>query len=443
MTVLERTETTPPAAGPQARSAPALTVRRLAQLVGAALAGAVCVLVGVIAVAVPTVLAWVADERSSASLWQTLGVSVDLWALAHRAEVLTPVAHVVLAPLLLTLVPLLLCWYAARQVILSRPHLQHRVPHIGGWRSAWHALGGSDGSAFVLGYLTSGLVLAHTASFGIAPVRLTTLVPGAVLVPLVAVALVWWREHRREEHPAVDAGLAWVRDRVPVLLRRAVPPAVEALVALTAVCFLLVLGLLLLRGERILSLYDTLDAGAVGTAVLTVAQLAALPNLMVWALGWLTGAGLTVGTVEVTWAGSTPGDLPIIPVLGALPEPGSLPPGMWAMVLVPVVAGGWIGYRAAGSASRLASWWTKAKIALAATAAVGLLALVLGWLATGGLTPGLLGRVGVEPWTLAGLLSLQVGAGALVVLSLLHLVGVRRWSPPRTGRAQPSVDRSS
>lgn len=431
MTVLERTET-PPAPGAEPRRAPALTVRRLAQLIGAGLAGAVCVLVGVIAVAVPTVLTWVADDRSTASLWQTLGVSVDLWALAHRAQVVTPVAEVVLAPLLLTALPLLLCWYAARQVILSRPHLTHRVPHIGGWRSAWHALGGSDATAFVLGYLATGLAVAHTASFGIAPVRLPSLVPGAVLVPLVAVALVWWREHRREEHPAVDAGLAWVRDRAPVLVRRAVPLALEALVALAAVCFLLVLGLLLLRGERILTLYGTLDAGVVGTTVLTLGQLCALPNLMVWALGWLTGAGVTVGTVQVGWSGSTPGDLPMIPVLGALPEPGSLPPGMWAMVMVPVVAGGWIGYRAAGSASRLSSWWTRAQIALSATLAVGIVTLVLGWLATGGLTPGLLGRVGVEPWTLAGLITLEVGLGALVVVSVLHLARARRWPSGRT-----------
>ena len=131
-----------------------------------------------------------------------------------------------------------------------------------------------------------------------------------------------------------------------MLIRRAVPPALEVLVGLTAVAFLLVLGLLLLRGERILALYGSLDAGVVGTLVLTLAQLAALPNLMVWALGWLSGAGMTVGTVHVGWSHSTAGDLPLIPVLGALPEPGSLPPGMWAMVFVPVVAGAWVGYRA-------------------------------------------------------------------------------------------------
>lgn len=425
MTVLERDHS---AAGPSGDDpvrgtggSIGLTARRIAELLGAALAGGLCVLLGVVTIALPTLVAWLADERSTATFWQVIGVSVDVWALAHRAEIVTPAAEIVFAPLLLTAVPLALCWYAARQIVMSRPHLSSRTPYIGGARCAWHAMGGTDATVFVLGYLAAALAVAHTASFGLAPVWLPSLVPGALLVPLVAIGIVWWVEHRREEHETVDAGLAWVRDRTPVLVRRALPPAAEVLVGLAAVCFLVVLGLLLVRGERILTLYGALDAGVVGTTVLTLGQLAALPNLMLWALGWLTGAGLTVGTVHVSWEGSTPGDLPLIPVLGALPEPGSLPPGMWAMALVPLVAGGWIGYRAAGSASRLSSWWTKAQITLASGLAVSLVVLVLGWLATGGLTPGLLGTVGVVPWHVAGLLLAELAAGGLLVMTVLHL----------------------
>ena len=162
--------------------------RRAAELAGAATAGVLCVLLGVAVVAVPTLLTWVADDRSSSSVWQTLGVSIDLWALAHRAAVTTPVADVVLAPLVLTAVPFGLCWYAVRQIVVSRPHLSARLPHIGGWRSAWHALGGTDVAVFVAAYLVAGLAVAHTASFGLAPVRLPSLVPGLLLLPLLAVA---------------------------------------------------------------------------------------------------------------------------------------------------------------------------------------------------------------------------------------------------------------
>ncbi|WP_298890436.1 DUF6350 family protein [uncultured Serinicoccus sp.] len=424
MTVVERTSgrRSPEAAheGVPGRG-PVLTVRRLGELLGAATAGVVCVLVGLLVVVLPTVLAWVVEERSTATFWQTVGVGVDVWALAHRASISTPAAEVVLAPLLLTLLFLGLCWYAARQVVLSRHHLTARVPRIGGWRTAWSALGGSDGTAFVVGYLLTGLLVAHTASFGLAPVRLLTLVPGAVLVPLVALGLVWLGEHRREEHPTVGAGLAFLEARTPVLVRRALPPVAEVLVGLVTVALLLVLGLLVLRGERIVTLYGSLDAGLVGTSLLTVGQLLALPNLMVWALAWMTGSGVTVGTVHVGWTDTTAGDLPMLPVLGALPEPGAMPPGMWALALVPLVAGGWIGYRAVGSASRLASWWTKAQIMLASCVAVAGVVLVLSWLATGGLTPGLLGTVGVEPWRVSGMLLLELATGGLVVVTALHL----------------------
>lgn len=428
MTVLQRPET-----GATDQDAPrqgrppgqGLTLGRIVELTVAAVAGAVCVLLGVVAVALPTVIAWVAEERSTASLWQALGVSVDVWALAHRAQVSTPDAHLVFAPLLLTAVPLLLCWWAARQVVLNREEMLARAPVVGGWRTAWHVLGGSDAAAFVGGYLVAALLVAQTASFGLAPVYLPSLVVGALLVPTVAVLAVWWAEHRREEHPAIATGLRWVESRTPVLVRRALPPAVEVLVGLAAVTFLVVLGLLLIRGERVLTLYDTLDAGVVGTTLLTLGQLLAIPNIMVWALGWITGSGVSIGTVHVGWGSSTTGDLPLLPVLGALPEPGTLPPGLWAMALVPLVAGGWLGHRAAGSASRLTSWWTKAQIALLGTLVVALVAFVLGWLASGGLTPGLLGTVGVVPWRLAAALGLEVGLGALAVVTVTHLLGRR------------------
>ncbi|GAA1170548.1 hypothetical protein GCM10009584_09350 [Ornithinimicrobium humiphilum] len=429
MTLLQRTEPAPggsAAPQPGRSSLSSLTLARVAELAVAALAGVVCVLLGVVAVALPTVVAWIADERSTAGFWQTLGAAVDVWALAHRAEIRTPDADVVLAPLLLTALPLLICWWAARQVVLNRDEMFARVPVIGGWRAAWHALGGSDASAFVLGYLVAGLVVGHATSFGLAPVFLPSLVTGAVLVPLVAVVLVWWAEHRREQHPAVSGGLRWVEARTPVLLRRALPAAGEALVGLTAATLLLVLGLLLVRWERVLTLYGALDAGVVGTSVLTLGQLLALPNLMVWALGWLTGAGVTVGTVHVGWSSSSAGDLPLLPVLGALPEPGTLPPLLWGGVLVPVLAGCWLGHRAARAASRLSTWWTKTQIALLGSLLVAATGLLLGWLATGGLTPGLLGTVGVAPLLMAGLLLLEVGGGAVLAASASHLLARRR-----------------
>lgn len=439
MTLLQRPEATTDADPPEGgfTNPAALTLGRLGELFVALLAGALCVVLGALLVTVPILGSWAAEERSTSTFWQTVGASVDFWALAHRAEVRTPGADAVFAPLLLTTAMVAICWYAARQVVFNRDELMARVPRIGGWRSAWHALGGQEAVSFVVGYLVAALLLAQVASLGVAPVWLPSLVPGAVLVPALAVCLVWWGEHRRDDHPSVDAGLRWVEAHTPPMVRRALPAAAQALLGLALASFLVVVALVLLRGDRVLELYASLDAGVVGTGVLTIAQLLAVPNAMVWALSWLSGAGFEVGTVEVGWTESTPGDLPLIPVLGALPEPGQLPGWLWGAVAVPLLAGVWIGYRAVRSSSRLSTWWAKTKIALVAALMVGVTALVLGWLATGGLTPGLLGTVGVVPWQMAGLLTLEIAAAALLTVTVLHHARVR------PGRVRKSVSRAA
>lgn len=403
---------------------PGVTLTRVGELLTAALSGVLCVLLGVVVTAIPTLLAWVSDERSTLSLWQTLGVSVDIWALAHRAQVDTPAFGLVLAPLLLTVVLVAICWYAARHILLGRTELEdERGPRS--WYDAWRAIGGPDALAFVLGYLIAALVVAHTASFGVAPVVLPTLTPGALLIPLSALLLIWWAEYRSAERRPIDQALAWLSERMPAVLRRSVGPAIEVLLGLAALCFLLVLGIVLLRGERILTLFGALDAGLVGTGVLSLAQLAALPNLMVWALGWLTGAGMQIGSVHVGWSEATPGDLPLLPVLGALPEPGALPPGLWAGVLVPVLAGAWLGHRCASAAPRLETWLHKTLIMTTGAGLVSLVVVILAWLASGSMTPGLLGTIGVIPWQVALLLLAQLVAGGLVMVTIRHLLGRR------------------
>lgn len=413
MTVLERTLTRPAEAGTLGD--------RLRAVILAALAGLLAALISWVAVTVPVVVAWLADERSSTSLWQTAGIGVDLWAMAHRATVEVGDTAVVLAPLLLTLVPLLACWYAVGQVVVDRPHVRGEVHDVEGWRSAWAALGVGELLAFVGGYLGSGLLLCSLAGLGQAPVDVSSAVPGLLLVPLVAIGLSLWREHRRQRHPTFDRGLRWLELHTPVLFRRGLRPAAQALGILLTGALLAVVALLVVRLGRVLTLYDALDAGVVGTTVLTLGQVLALPNVLVWAMGWTTGAEVSVGTVHVGWVETTAGDLPMVPLLAALPEPGALPPGLWLAALLPVLAGAWLGFQSSRAAPRLASWWSKAQIALSACLCVTLVVLLLSWLALGGMTPGLLATVGTEPLRVAALLGAELLVGALVTLTALHL----------------------
>ena len=55
--------------------------------------------------------------------------------------------------------------------------------------------------------------------------------------------------------------------------------------------------------------------------MLAVAELAYLPNLVVWALAWLTGAGFAVGAgTHFAPDDVVGGALPAVPMLGALPS---------------------------------------------------------------------------------------------------------------------------
>ncbi len=384
-------------------------------------AGLLAGVVGLLIVALPVLIAWVGDPLSTVSVWQSLGVAADLWALAHGAVVVTPEVSVRLSPLLLTAVPILLTRYAVRQV-LAEPPSTTGPAQIGGFAGAWLALRATELVAFVLGYVVSGLLVAVLAGLGPAPVAVPTLLAGLLWVPLVGIVLAMVREHRLQEHPTIDAALRWLALRTPMLIRRGLTPAGEALAGLVVTALLVVVALLVLRIGRVGTLTQALDAGWVGIAVLTLGQLLMVPNVLVWALGWLAGPGVSVGTVHIGWDRVTGGDLPLVPVLAALPQPGPLPQTMWLVSLVPVLAGAWLGWRGARSAARLASWWTKAQVALAAALMVTVVVFVLSWLASGGLAPGLLSTIGVEPLRVAGALLTELLVGALVMVTVLHLV---------------------
>lgn len=394
---------------------------RLAALGGAAIAGALAAVVGWLVIAVPVIVTWFADPLSTVSAGQALGTAAGVWALAHRGVIDAAEVSVQLTPLLLTVLPILLCRYAARQVLTDDSGAT-RPRAIKKFRAAWQGVRGNDLAAFIVGYILVGLAICVGSGFSATPAPFWLALPGLILIPGAGIALTLVREHRREENPTIARALTWLTLQIPVLARRGLAPAAEALTALAVGSLLMVVTLVAMQGARIQTLYAALDAGPVGIVVLTVSQLLLLPNLMVWALGWVSGAGMSIGTVHVGWEQTTSGDLPLIPVLAALPEPGAMPTWAWVVVISPVCIGGWLGFRSARSAPRLASWWTKARVALSACAWVGVAVLLLSWLATGSLTPGRLGTIGTEPWLVTGALLAQLLAGAILVVTAMHVL---------------------
>jgi hypothetical protein len=173
---------------------------------------------------------------------------------------------------------------------------------------------------------------------------------------------------------------------------------------------------------RIGRLYDALGADPVGMVMLSLGQLMALPNVAFWAASWMAGPGFALGEgTSITWAHSNPGLLPLIPGMGAVPAPGPMPGGLWLSVLVPIAAGGLVGWRAMRVVARLSSWRVKAVTAALAALVAALVLLLGAVLASGSLGAARLSQLGA-PSVMFGLAVLgELLLGAVVVVSLGHL----------------------
>jgi hypothetical protein len=117
---------------------------------------------------------------------------------------------------------------------------------------------------------------------------------------------------------------------------------VMAVAAVMIVASILVAFLVAVNYGGIIALYEGSQAGVLGGIALTVAQLAFVPNLVIWCASWLIGPGFSLGVGSaVSPLGTTLGPIPAIPVFGALPT-GDLAFGFVGL-LVPVVIGFLIG----------------------------------------------------------------------------------------------------
>ncbi|WP_111720668.1 DUF6350 family protein [Homoserinimonas sp. OAct 916] len=268
-------------------------------------------------------------------------------------------------------------------------------------------------------------------------------VQGIVLPALVYAVGVLAGAFVRNRQPAEqkDALSRLVRiqwERVPVVVRAMTRPvlaggaaAAASIVALAAVA---VAFSLVLNYATIIQLYESLQAGVLGGATLTGAQLLLLPNLVIWAAAWLIGPGFSIGVgSSVSPLGTQLGPVPALPILGALPE-GQLALGYLGL-LVPVLAGFLAGvlFRPAvvRALSGMASWRWQAGAGVGVGVVGGAIIGALAWFSAGSLGPGRLVEVGPHPWQVAGFAALEIGIGAAVGM----LVGARARTDAVSGAA--------
>jgi hypothetical protein len=226
-----------------------------------------------------------------------------------------------------------------------------------------------------------------------------------------------------------DLAGGWVRDRLDELppagldaVRRAVRIGGGAAFGVLGVAAVLVAALIAVDYATITGLSQSLGAGVDGGILLTVVELAFIPNFVIWGAAWLLGPGFAIGAgTVVAPSGTVLGPIPGVPLLGALPEDAPVLGVFW--LLVPVLlgfAGSWFvlgrsGAWTTGDGGAAATpWWHPVAVGAGAGLVAGIVLGLLAWWSGGAAGPGRLAVVGPDPWAVALVAAATVGVGAIV-----------------------------
>jgi hypothetical protein len=379
-------------------------------------------------VVVPIVAVWSTSGFGSAGLDVLARLAGQAWLVIHGVPLyLTTVGEgaaarpeagtLWLLPLGLTLIPFLLAWRAGRR--LARASYTDQL---------WQALLGSwlvyAGFGIATGFICRtedvGVFLWWAGLFPLVPFGLGMVIgarrEAGSWSRLIGVDAVDWIA-RTSQHSR------WAGS----YLASAAKAGFIAVIAALAISSALLAADLFIHWNLVVAVYEAVDAGPVGGAALTIAQLGFLPNLAVFALAWLSGSGFALGAgSHVGPLGTAVGPLPTIPVFAAIPA-GPLDFGFVALV-VPVLAGvlaGWWFLREGEnhfdewlSIKLHVRWLTAAAstlfLALIVGTAAGVLAAALAWLARGSAGIGRLTDIGPDPLWTAAWLAAEVGIGVVI-----------------------------
>lgn len=371
------------------------------------------------AIAVPSVLLWWLSFGLGAEPSVVAGVAAQLWQLAHFVPMrisisaqaalglgLAPEAlsfALSLAPLGLTLVTVLLGFRSGRRFAAS------------GGAGAWSLFGGAVGFGVAAGFaaMLAGPSddLQPWARIAV-PVAVYT-VPLALGFALRAAAegQEWWfslvRSLQRSVEGAAPVAAAALPERAAETLRLAAA-ALAGLLALGAfgVSIAILVGYVDIAG-----LGQSLQLDVFGALMLFLLQLVLLPVAWIWAISWFVGSGFSVGlATSVTPFETLLGPLPALPLFGAIPDGWG-----WAGGLAPAIVvalGATVGGIFAGRpAMRRAPTAVAVLVPVCAALLVGLLAMVLGALASGAIGPGRLSAAGPVAWKFGALAAAELAFG--------------------------------
>jgi Family of unknown function (DUF6350) len=371
---------------------------------------------------IPVVVGWLAGHATD---WpDALRASVAIWLLAHHVSISVAGVGLGLTPLGLTGLSGVAAAIAARRMAGQLDPDADRLSAGLGRRHepgpAWRAV-----LVMAAGHGVIGGALALLITDGRLRPVLWQAAAGPALLALLAGAI----------GAAAHAGGGWrsglrlLRDRVPEPVAGWLGPAVVAVAIVLAAAIVVLLVALGLGAARIVAVHRALGGGPVDVALLVLAQLSFVPDLVVWVGATLAGPGFAVGAgSSITVSSSVLGPLPAVPVLAALPAPGGLPLAALALLAVPPAAGVVAGRLLVRDRPDQPWAWLLTDVAGAALAA-GALFGALGGLAGGAAGPGRLTVVGPVPdWPAAVLLVGAVAAEVLLGALAGAVVGRLAWA---------------
>ncbi|MGO4361851.1 cell division protein PerM [Terrabacter sp. RAF57] len=360
-------------------------------------------------VVLPALIGWVAAPESSVGWFSAVSVASSVWFLGHGQSVGAGPVAISMTPLLLLLVFVLIAYRFARRLAATE---RLRVG-----ATDWSRVAQCVVPGFVIGY---GLVSAVFALFtlgGPATPGVAAVV-GSLLVPLAALGFVMLRP---DDETAPAFVRTWFR-RGPTWLPTVWRTGWRGAGVLLALGFVVVVVRLVASWSAVADIQDQYGANLGAIAIIALAQVALLGNAATWALSFLAGPGFQVALGSTISAGAAqPGLLPLVPVLGALPQASDYPATMYAVVLAPVLVGVWLGRRVDAELEFFGN--VRARLSATAVAALVAVAVVVVLTALGNGAVGVdrLSAVGAHLWSFAAALTAEVVGGALLFTGVLVL----------------------
>lgn len=353
-------------------------------------------------VVLPALVGWLAAPVGTLGWFSAVQVGAAIWFSGHGQSIGGSGVTVSLTPLLLFLLFVYVAGRWARRLIAT----ERAVVATSQWSQVAQR-GVVPG--FLIGYVGAGAVFSLlTLGAPVAPG--VAAVVGTLWVPLLALGHLLVRPTDPEAPGFVRA---WFL-RGPSWLPFAWRAGWRGAAMLFLLGLVLVVLAVLVSAPDVLRIHEDYGLNLLEGAVIVLLQVMLLGNAATWALAFLAGPGFSVAIDSViSPAAAEPGLMPLVPILGALPEEADYPPILFIVLVVPIAAGAFIGRWLDRDVEFFgnvrARLWATATAAALAVAVVG----VLTGLGNGSVGSERLAAVGPSVAPMVGALLLEVCGGAL------------------------------